>query len=1610
LVLIWSELFILANTYLSLNYALVGVAPRAKMNQQRQRRYRSAETLVEAQKESGTKAPFDSNCITPGTPFMGRLSEVIKFYIQKKIKEDQSWRDVEIIFSGHEVPGEGEHKILEYIRHQKSTSNYHPNLSHCMYGLDADLIMLSLVSHEPHFSLIREDDVLKNNRTKSPIASFHFLHISLLREYLSLDFGVLKKTLPTSMAWDLERIIDDFILLCFLVGNDFLPTLPLLNIAEGSLNRILDTYKKVLPSIGGYLTEKGQIKLDHLEQFFRAFCLGEENNFDIIPHGHEKLDRPRHVHKPNRRGRGAHGGGVARNAYGALESSGDSPAPSADLAAILYAQRQADSDSDDSEIEDEDTLQPVNRHLQVVADRHAATASPASVGSSVSQATSVSTSSEEGEYNPLDHPSKLAVQLSELKMSDGGDGLGIGLFGAEGEGEPFDAELWKLTYYREKLGMDLTDTQAHEKLRTCYLEGLIWVYHYYFHGCISWSWFFPYHYAPLISDLVEISKYAPNIKFERSKPFKPYQQLLGVLPPKSAALLPPAYQHLLLSETSPLHPYCPATLEIDREGTKNEWEGVVLLPFMDESVIVHASESVPLEKLTQAEIKANMVGNAYTYKYDPTISDTVHSPQKDLFDDLIVCGSEALVYHHPDPSDPAMLVPVLAGQPPLLNSFRLLPGTHLGLDKPPTLPTLFSIKLMSSLQKNRTRVLQRPAQQDSLVLRLLGFVDDEEAAAAEGKAIKYVRRDKRADTISLDIEFLACEYQENSCYVWPYNREAKVVAIMDEEGYYDTHGNPITGMEGEVKEWRHKVKTLDDFSEEQQATDINDIRCIFEVRYLNGVSRALDGSLKKEWAEKTTLVPFQCILEKVPFGPDPRFLERAAPPLSVQYPMHSSVVYIPTTPGPLYGVTADVMAHNEETNQVTVSIDQIERINPLTGTNLVASEAERWYSARDVAKHAGLSPQFLGRIASCILLDDRTDLGLNLRFQGRSQQTLSYTRRIETVDRATGEMRSWWEYSQKALNLILDYVSAFPDIMDLLSKNNADSISAHEIFKHSEAKELEAQRAAAADSAEPSGDSPSPDHFEVASAGSGGDNASDDGGDKPKVKKPRKGAIGPNFVRQKQMLEWLSHHRPSKSLRVACGTVGLDRESIAKMEQELNAWEKSHPAASNPKSRTFTVPRTQVFSPLPPLEVLHKNNVDAAGKGDFKLGERAVYILNSGAVPFGTTGTIVTVSKTHVELLLDTALVGGTDLSGRCSHRRGISVQHGAVINATAPFRKAEISLRGSGSSGVPAWTHNSSDRIRSSQDGGRRGGGGGGNGNHGGYNNRHGGNHDQQQQQQQSGQHGGNRYQGGNGDHQQGGHRGGRSGTRGGHQAGHASSSPQDSQGQGHQASRGQQMRQSQEAQPQQRHHKEKPAKATSSAAPAPSKGTNVPAGAPKKITTRTENAKAAGQAKPHKEKHQKKDSKPDASSAAPSGKQVDVGALFAPAGGAQGSAAPPADALKSIPGLSLDAQQLSFFNSLSAGFGHAYAQQNMPAVQAPAYSHPSMMMQPPMSAPMHMPPYAGQQAQGRPSVALDSIFQASASSNATSSAQSSAPSGTAVPIDALLPAKTNPSDTQKQ
>lgn len=275
--------------------AVDGTAPRAKMNQQRSRRFRSSkeaeQTMAEMVQREGklpSTSRFDSNCITPGTDFMFKLSKAFRAWIDYKMDTDPFWQqNARVIFSGPDVPGEGEHKVMDYIREARVTEpDWRDDLRHCLYGLDADLIMLSLVTHEKYFSLLREKITVRHSRRKKPKDpitytrnDFELLEVSLLREMLRLQFQAEAKDPQLPFKFELERVIDDFVFMCILVGNDFLPNIPHLDIADGALNHMMNMYKLLLPKMGGYLTRKDHIHHGRLEMFMHEVSRREAMYF-----------------------------------------------------------------------------------------------------------------------------------------------------------------------------------------------------------------------------------------------------------------------------------------------------------------------------------------------------------------------------------------------------------------------------------------------------------------------------------------------------------------------------------------------------------------------------------------------------------------------------------------------------------------------------------------------------------------------------------------------------------------------------------------------------------------------------------------------------------------------------------------------------------------------------------------------------------------------------------------------------------------------------------------------------------------------------------------------------------------------------------------------------------------------------------------------------------------------------------------------------------------------------------------------------------------------------------------------------------------------------------
>lgn len=232
-----------------------GVAPMSKQCQQRSRRFRTA---AERSEEDFKK--FDSNCITPGTKFLDHLSKYMDWWIQQQISS--KWGHLDVVFSNEKVPGEGEHKLITYLRQNQNKED-----TYCVYGVDADLIMLSLGTHLPNFFLIRENMFARGE------------------EYFLVNIGESRTKLVERMRWtsphhdfDEKSGIHDFIFLCFATGNDFLPHIPTIEIMEGGIETMLSAYQSTC-SDHGHITEmlpgRMGFRKEALRHFFKTIAANE---------------------------------------------------------------------------------------------------------------------------------------------------------------------------------------------------------------------------------------------------------------------------------------------------------------------------------------------------------------------------------------------------------------------------------------------------------------------------------------------------------------------------------------------------------------------------------------------------------------------------------------------------------------------------------------------------------------------------------------------------------------------------------------------------------------------------------------------------------------------------------------------------------------------------------------------------------------------------------------------------------------------------------------------------------------------------------------------------------------------------------------------------------------------------------------------------------------------------------------------------------------------------------------------------------------------------------------------------------------------------------------
>uniref|UniRef100_A0A3Q3IY83 5'-3' exoribonuclease 1 n=1 Tax=Monopterus albus TaxID=43700 RepID=A0A3Q3IY83_MONAL len=886
--------------------AVDGVAPRAKMNQQRGRRFRSAKEAEEKIKKAldkgevlPTESRFDSNCITPGTDFMARLQEQLKYFVHNKLSTDKLWQNVKVFLSGHETPGEGEHKIMEFIRSENSKPGHDPNTRHCLYGLDADLIMLGLTSHEPNFALLREEvrfgGKKSQKRTTAPEeTTFHLLHLSLMREYIDYEFDELRNQIGSD--YDLERIIDDWILMGFLVGNDFIPHLPNLHINHDALPLLYKTYISVLPSLGGYLNENGHLNLRNFEKYLEKLAEFDREHFNNV-----FVDLKWFESKIG-------------NKY-------------LNEAAGLAAEEEAAKDEEEDD-------------------------------------------------------------LFETEFSQ-----------------------YKRTYYMTKMGVDVVSDEFLANQARCYVDGVQWVLHYYYHGVQSWSWHYPYHYAPFLSDIKNISEL--KLTFDLGKPFMPFQQLLAVLPAASMELLPECYR---VRQPCPNIQYTPTDMH---RTCINQPYLCVYCVFIEQKCLLAAMEPYT-NKLTKEEKARNRHTECTVYTYDKEIDYKYTSTLPQLFPDIVHCHVRKA------------LIPLDAWQVPLDHVSRSVDRSTLYFCG---FPTLQHIKHKFYKKKNGVVVFQQSSRGENMMLEIL--------PSQEG------------ETVCDDV---AAQVLGKSVFVsWPHLEEARIIAVSDGETKFSLEEPPgvqrvynrastppptrVTGLsDKEEKDWVKDVQGITEHFFRRKGIVINETEVVLYGQLLTGRKYVPKANgvveLEKQWAKQVLPFAYQTVVKDIKAFYLTLTCFKSFDEL---FPPATTVFMVGN---PYYGAMGEVQDSSDVIKdgrvRVVFSVPHEPQLELLIQNQHKYSV--KYSPGYVLASRLGITSYLVSRFSGSIFIgrgskknpcgEQRTNVGLNLKFNKKNEEVPGYTKRTEKE----------WLYSSAVEELLAEYLDRFSEVFNTVSRNTNDDV------------------------------------------------------------------------------------------------------------------------------------------------------------------------------------------------------------------------------------------------------------------------------------------------------------------------------------------------------------------------------------------------------------------------------------------------------------------------------------------------------------------------------------------------------------------------------------------
>ena len=638
---------------------------------------------------------------------------------------------------------------------------------------------------------------------------------------------------------------------------------------------------------------------------------------------------------------------------------------------------------------------------------------------------------------------------------------------------------------------------------------------------------------------------------------------MGVLPDRSKSIVPAPYHDLMTNPDSLIFDFYPRDFALDMNGKKMEWEAVVKIPFIDEERLLAAMKTKD-HLLSDAENERNEFGVTIQFTYSPHVEFIYPSSLVGQFPDIPHCHCVENIFD----------LPTMEG---LDIYVGLMQGVKLGQAALAGFPTLKTLPHIGHLGFQGVNIFQQDSRNESMVVTM---IDSEKRTKIEASKALLGRK--------VHVGF-------------PFLSEARVVLVSDELFNYtlpETGDGPAVALPHgpqEIDLWRKKAERIEGVYSKRLGMMIGQVESLIHVDMLKGLKKTDEGATIKEYARIPGVesdYASQMVVEEVE-SEDLRFIEKSALPIQEEFPIGTRAFFLGEFN---YGRPLEVVGHTSNKADIWVSTT-MSRVSEF-GRDIVmnADRLSPYIPSFAVAKMLNLSPLVLSKITSAFQVDldeNRVNLGLNLKFEAKKLKVLGYSRRGP----------NGWEFSEKAIELLRQYMLKFPEFIAGIQRNpQGNTYEATEFYPKSDVK-----------------------------------------------------------AKIKEIQLWLKTNEAQGFEKVPLEAAQLDSDIVHQIELSADqAVLKNSPGMVRNK-KIVGVPRNAL---LKPSDAEHR-----LGHQRFALGDRVVYVQDSGRVPIASQGTIVGMTRTSrttlLDVVFDVSFMSGTSLEDRCSPFRGSTIAVHSVLNIT---------------------------------------------------------------------------------------------------------------------------------------------------------------------------------------------------------------------------------------------------------------------------------------------------------------------------------------------------------